>query len=83
MSNGNGQSHPPPPAAAQEPVITPTDLRGLLQYVPRFQGQIFIVAMDGSIIADENFSNLLVDLAILRGLRLKLVLIQGTGDDIH
>ena len=31
--------------------IKPTDLRGILKYVPRFQGQIFVLALDGSIVA--------------------------------
>jgi amino-acid N-acetyltransferase len=36
--------------------------------VPRFQGQIFVIAIDGSIVADDNFSNMLVDVAVLRSL---------------
>src|SRR5882757_540107 len=79
MSNGNGQPTPPPPASATATTIKPTDLRGILQYVPRFQGQIFIIALDGAIIADENFGNLLVDLAVLRSLGIKVVLVHGIG----
>lgn len=63
--------------------IKPTDLRGILQYVPRFQGQIFIIAMDGSIIADENFANLLVDIAVLRSLAIKIVIVHGIGHQIQ
>ncbi len=63
--------------------IKPTDLRGILQYVPRFQGQIFIIALDGSIVADENFSNLLVDIAVLRSLGIKVVLVHGIGRQIQ
>ena len=63
--------------------IKPTDLRGILQYVPRFQGQIFIIAIDGSIVADENFSNLLVDIAVLRSLGIKVVLVHGIGRQIQ
>ena len=48
--------------------IKPTDLRGILNYVPRFQGQIFIIALDGVIVADENLPNLLLDFAVLRSL---------------
>lgn len=76
MSNGTSQT----PALAT--TIKPTDLRGILQYVPRFQGQIFIIAFDGSIVADENFSNLLVDIAVLRSLGIKLVLVHGIGKQI-
>ncbi|HZZ58115.1 MAG TPA: amino-acid N-acetyltransferase [Opitutaceae bacterium] len=57
--------------------LKPTDLRGILKYVPRFQGQIFVIAVDGSIVADENFGNLLVDVAVLRSLGIRLVLVHG------
>src|SRR5580658_8294790 len=76
---------PPPPAAisAQATTIKPTDLRGILQYVPRFQGQIFVIAIDGSIVADENFGNLLVDIAVLRSLGIKVVLVHGIGHQLQ
>lgn len=79
MSNG--------PATPANPVSTattikPTDLRGILKYVPRFQGQIFVLATDGSIVADENFGNLLVDIAVLRSLGIKVVLVHGIGQQI-
>src|SRR5882724_13471330 len=83
MSTGNGNTTPATASTAQATTIKPTDLRGILQYVPRFQGQIFIIALDGSIVADENFSNLLVDLAVLRSLRIKLVLVPGIGHQIQ
>lgn len=82
MSKGNGQSSPTV-TSAQATTIKPTDLRGILKYVPRFQGQIFIIAIDGSIIADENFSNLLVDIAVLRSLGIKVVLVHGIGLQIQ
>ncbi len=63
--------------------IKPTDLRGILKYVPRFQGQIFIVALDGAIVADDNFSNLLIDMAVLRSLGIKLVLVHGISRQIE
>ena len=79
MSIGPGQSISTSPSTALSTTIKPTDLRGILQYVPRFQGQIFIVAIDGSIVADENFPNILVDLAVLRSLGIKVVLVHGIG----
>ena len=63
--------------------IKPTDLRGILKYVPRFQGQIFVIAIDGAIVADENFGNLLVDIAVLRSLGIKLVLVHGIGHQLQ
>jgi amino-acid N-acetyltransferase len=63
--------------------IKPTDLRGILKYVPRFQGQIFVIALDGAIVADDNFGNLLIDIAVLRSLGIKLVLVHGIGRQIE
>ena len=62
--------------------IKPTDLRGILNYVPRFQGQIFIIALDGVIVADENLPNLLLDFAVLRSLQIKVVLVHGVGHQL-
>ena len=63
--------------------IKPTDLRGILKYVPRFQGQIFVIALDGSIVADDNFANLITDVAVLRSLGIKVVLVHGIGQQIE
>jgi amino-acid N-acetyltransferase len=82
MTTGNGQPTPAAPPTAQATTIKPTDLRGILQYVPRFQGQIFVIAIDGSIVADENFGNLLVDIAVLRSLGIKVVLVHGVGHQL-
>src|SRR3954471_4818379 len=76
----NGPATPVTPASTA--TIKPTDLRGILKYVPRFQGQIFVLAIDGSIVADENFGNLLVDIAVLRSLGIKVVLVHGIGQQI-
>ncbi|MES2693582.1 MAG: amino-acid N-acetyltransferase [Verrucomicrobiota bacterium] len=80
ISNGNGPSSAATSAIAT--TIKPTDLRGILKYVPRFQGQIFILAIDGSIVADENFGNVLVDVAVLRSLGIKLVLVHGISHQL-
>jgi len=63
--------------------IKPTDLRGILKYVPRFQDQIFVVALDGAVVADENFPNILVDIAVLRSLGIKVVIVHGIGQQIR
>ena len=85
MSNspGTGQPPPPAPASAIATTIKPTDLRGILKYVPRFQGQIFVIAIDGSIVADDNFGNILVDIAVLRSLGIKVVLVHGISHQIR
>jgi len=70
------------PTGANVTPIKPTDLRGILAYVPRFQGQVFVIALDGVIVADENLSNLLLDLAVLRSLQIKVVLVHGIGHQL-
>jgi len=73
MSNGSATSVTPATATK----IKPTDLRGILKYIPRFRDQIFVIALDGSSVAGENFSNLLVDIAVLRSLTIRVVLVHG------
>ena len=45
--------------------IKPTDLRGILKYVPMFRDHVFVLAIDGSLVADENFQNVLLDICLL------------------
>jgi amino-acid N-acetyltransferase len=59
------------------------DLRGILQYVPRFRDRIFVVAVDGEIAASPNFANILLDLAVLRSLNIKIILVHGAGYQIE
>ena len=62
--------------------ISPTDLRGILKYVPMFRDHIFVIALDGSVIAHENFQNVLLDIAVLRSLNIQLVLVYGIGQQL-
>ena len=59
-----------------------SDLRGILQYVPRFRERIFVVAIDGEIVASPNFANILLDLAVLRSLSIKVILVHGASAQI-
>jgi amino-acid N-acetyltransferase len=59
------------------------DLRGILQYVPRFRDRIFVLALDGEIVASPNFANILLDLAVLRSLNIKVILVHGAGAQIQ
>ncbi len=59
-----------------------SDLRGILQYVPRFRDKIFVVEIDGDVIASKNFGNILLDLAVLRSLNIKVVLVHGAARQI-
>jgi amino-acid N-acetyltransferase len=60
-----------------------SDLRGILQYVPRFRERIFVVAMDGEIVASQNFANILLDIAVLRSLSIKVILVHGASLQIE
>lgn len=55
------------------------DLREILQYVPQFRGHVFVVAIDGAVIASGNFTNILLDLAVLHSLKIRVVLVHGAG----
>jgi amino-acid N-acetyltransferase len=59
-----------------------SDLRGILAYIPGFREKTFVIALDGSVIADDNFPNLLVDLAVLRSLSIRLVLVHGAAHQL-
>ena len=60
-----------------------SDLRGILQYVPRFREKIFVVALDGEIVMSPNFANILLDVAVLRSLSIKVILVHGAGAQIQ
>jgi amino-acid N-acetyltransferase len=60
-----------------------TDLREILRYVPRFRDKVFVIAIDGAIVEDDNFNNLLLDIALLGSLRIHVVLVHGAGQQIQ
>jgi amino-acid N-acetyltransferase len=63
--------------------VRPTDLRGILQYVPQFREKTFVVAVDGAAVADENFANILTDVAVLWSLSIRTVLVHGASVQIR
>ena len=62
--------------------MKPTDLRGILQYIPKFRDRIFVISIDGAIVSDENFANLLLDFAVLRSLNIRVALVHGAASQI-
>lgn len=62
--------------------MKPTDLRGILHYIPKFRDKVFIIAIDGAVVADDNFSNLLLDIAVLRSLNIQIVVVHGTSHQL-
>ncbi len=63
--------------------MKPTDLRGILQYIPRFRERTFVISVDGAIVTDENFANILMDVAVLRSLSIRVVLVHGAAAQIQ
>ena len=62
--------------------MKPTDLRGILQYIPRFREKTFIISIDGAIVTDENFANILLDIAVLRSLNIRVIIVHGAAAQI-
>ena len=44
---------------------------------------MFIIAIDGAVVADDNFGNLLLDIAVLRSLNIQIVIVHGAGQQIR
>lgn len=66
-----------------ESPIKPADLRGILKYVPMFRDHVFVIAFDGSIVEHENFANTITDIAVMRSLNIKVVLVHGIGKQLR
>ena len=62
--------------------MKPTDLRGILQYIPRFREKTFVLSIDGAIVTEENFANILLDVAVLRSLNIRVILVHGASAQI-
>ena len=60
-----------------------TDLREILRYVPRFRDRIFVIAIDGAIVEDDNFPNILLDIALLRSLSVQVALVHGAAFQVE
>jgi amino-acid N-acetyltransferase len=66
------------PAICDEQVKL-TDLRTILQYIPGFREKIFVISVDAAIVTSENFPNILLDVAVLRSLSIRVVLVHGAA----
>lgn len=62
--------------------LHPVDLRGILHYVPQFRDQTFVIAVDGSVAAHANFPNIVTDIAVLKSLAVRVVLVHGIGSQL-
>lgn len=60
-----------------------THFREILRYVPRFRDRVFVIAIDGAVVEDDNFPNLLLDIALLRSLSIRVALVHGAAHQIR
>src|SRR5947209_7846992 len=60
-----------------------TDLREILRYVPQYRDKTFVIALDGALVEEDNFRNLLLDITLLRSLRIGVALVHGAGHQIR
>jgi amino-acid N-acetyltransferase len=60
-----------------------TDLRSILRYVPQFRERTFVIGLDGAVVTHENFGNILMDIAVLRSLNIRIVLVHGASAQIR
>src|SRR5438552_4237939 len=58
------------------------DLREILHYVPQYRDKTFVIALDGALVETDNFRNLLLDITLMRSLRIGVVLVHGAGQQI-
>src|SRR5512144_1905730 len=70
------------PDSNPQSTVKLTDLRGILQYIPQFREKTFVISVDGAIVTDENFGNILLDVAVLRSLNIRVVLVHGASAQI-
>lgn len=52
-------------------------------YIHAFRGRMFVIAIDGEVVASDNFAHLIHDLALLNSLGVKLVLVHGARPQIE
>jgi amino-acid N-acetyltransferase len=63
--------------------LQPADLRGILKYVPQWRGHVFVIAIDGSVVDEDNFGNIMLEVAVLRNLGIRVVLVYGIGAQLE
>src|ERR1700688_1900416 len=73
----------PAESAARSTLQRLVDLREILRYVPQYRDRVFVIAVDGAVVEDANFRNLLLDVALLRSLRIGVALVHGAGHQVE
>ena len=63
--------------------LQPTDLRGILKYVPQWRNHVFVIALDGAVMAEDTFNNIMLEIAVLRNLGIRVLLVYGIGEQLE
>lgn len=63
--------------------LSPADLRGILKYVPLWRNHTFVIALDGAVVETGTIGNLMLELAVLRNLGIRLLIVYGIGAQIQ
>ena len=71
------------PSESGKPQQRFEDLRGILRYVPQFRQRVFVIALDGALMRQSVFTNLLQDVAVLQSLNIEVVLVFGARAQIQ
>ncbi|MEM1296128.1 MAG: hypothetical protein AAGH89_12245 [Verrucomicrobiota bacterium] len=58
------------------------DLRGILNYIPQFRGETFVLAAEGEVLASGQQRTLLQDIAVMHSLNMKVILVHGAGSQM-
>ena len=72
---------PEPPNSGTEPILH--WFRQATPYIHAHRGRTFVIAFGGEAVAEEGFSELVHDLALLHGLGIRLVLVHGARPQIE
>lgn len=56
-----------------------SDFREILRYVPDFRNRVFVISIDGEIVDDPNFANILLDISLLHSLSIKVIIVHGAS----
>jgi amino-acid N-acetyltransferase len=60
-----------------------SSLRGILAYTSRFRDRTFVLSVDSLVLEGETLRNLVLDIAVLRSVNIKTVLVHGASRQIE
>lgn len=60
-----------------------SSLRGILAYTSRFRDKTFVLSVDSLVLEGEMLRNLVLDIAVLRSVNIKIVLVHGASRQIE